>query len=72
MLIALRSVKNQISQRILSKQTLGFSSKLYKELNKGLEVGKIPCTMKLVCVTPPVYNKGNWSKKGNYRPDSIL
>ena len=70
-MIALRPVKNQIFQRRLLKQTLIFTEVIHKELNRGLEVGNFPCTMKLANVTP-VYKKGNRSEKGNYRPVSIL
>ena len=48
-----------------------FTEVIHKELNRGLEVGNFPCTMKLANVTP-VYKKGNRSEKGNYRPVSIL
>ena len=48
-----------------------FTEVIHKELNRGLEVGNFPCTLKLANVTP-VYKKGNRSEKGNYRPVSIL
>ena len=48
-----------------------FTEVIHKELNRGLEAGNFPCTMKLANVTP-VYKKGNRSEKGNYRPVSIL
>ena len=35
---------------------------MHKELNRGLEVGNFPYTMKLANVTP-VYKKGNRSEK---------
>ena len=44
---------------------------MHKELNRGLEVGNFPCTIKLASVTP-VYKKDNRPVKGNYRPVSIL
>ena len=44
---------------------------MHKELNRGLELGNFPCTIKLASVTP-VYKKDNRPVKGNYRPVSIL
>ena len=38
---------------------------MHKELNRGLEVGNFPCTMKLAIVTL-VNKKGNRSEKANY------
>ena len=46
-----------------------FTDFIYKELNRSLEVGNFPCTMKHVT---PVCKKGNQSEKGNYQPVSIL
>ena len=44
---------------------------MHKELNRGLELGNFPCTIKLASVTP-VYKKDNRPVKSNYRPVSIL
>ena len=48
-----------------------FTEVIHKKLNRGLEIGNFPCTMKLTNVTP-VHKKGNRSEKGNYRPASML
>ena len=48
-----------------------FTEVIYKELNRGLEVGNFPSATKLANVTP-AYKISNWSEKGNCRPVSIL
>ena len=57
--------------KIIKSNSDIFTEVIYKELNRGLEVGDFLCTMKLANVTP-VYKKGNRSEKGNYRPVRIL
>ena len=43
----------------------------HERVNRSLDVGTFPSSMKLANVTP-VYKKGSLSDKGNYRPASIL
>ena len=63
--------ESDLPTKIIKANSDIFTEVIHKELNRGLEVGNFPCTMKLADVTP-VYKKGNRSEKGNYRPASIL
>ena len=63
--------ESDLPTKIIKANSDIFTEAIHKELNRGLEVGNFPCTMKLANVTP-VYKKGNRSEKGNYRPVSIL
>ena len=63
--------ESDLPTKIIKANSDIFTEVIHKELNRDLEVGNFPCTMKLANVTP-VYKKGNRSEKGNYRPVSIL
>ena len=54
---ALRLVKNQIfPTKIIKANSDIFTEVIHKKLNRGLEVGNFPCTMKLANIKP-VYKK---------------
>ena len=58
---------SDLPTKIIKANSDIFTEVKHKELNRGLEVGNFPCTMKLANVTP-VYKKGTRSGKGNYQP----
>ena len=58
---------SDLPTKIIKANSDIFTEVIHKELNRGLEVGNFPCTMKLANVTP-VYKKGTRSGKGNYQP----
>ena len=59
--------ESYLPMKIIKANSDIFIEVIHKELNRGLEVGNFPCTMKLANVTP-VYKKCNQSEKGSYRP----
>ena len=63
--------ESDLPTKIIKANSDIFTEVIHEELNRGLEVGNCPCSLKLANVTP-VHNKGNRSEKGNYRPVSIL
>ena len=63
--------ESDLPKKIIKANYDIFTEVIHKELNRSLEVGNFPCTLKLANVIP-VYKKGNRSEKGNYRPVSIL
>ena len=54
--------ESDIPTKIIKPNSDIFTEVIYKELNRGLEVGNVT----------PAYKKGNRSEKGNYRPVTIL
>ena len=43
---------SDLPTKIIKSNSDIFTEVIHKELNKGLEVGNLPCTLKLVNVTP--------------------
>ena len=52
--------ESDIATKIINAKSDIFTEVIYKELNRGLKVGNLLCTVKLANVTP-VYKKGNRS-----------
>ena len=63
--------ESYLPTKIIKANSDIFTQVIHKELNRSLEVGSFPCTMKLDNVTL-FYIKGNRSDKVNYLLASIL